>query len=92
MDEISQKLLSELELIRWLLLVLVALGLYFLYLFHATVNGINNQTNKFGKRLEYKEKEAEIEEMLAKGDATGAKFTALELTVSYPNEPMAHWH
>jgi tetratricopeptide (TPR) repeat protein len=92
MAELSQEILSELEVIKWLLIVLVVIGLYFSYVFFAVSHQVTSESGSLRKQLQHKKREADFEEMLAKGDATGAKFAGLEWTNSYPNEPRAHWY
>ena len=92
MAELSPEILSELQFIKWLLIALVIIGMYFTFTFFVAINRVEKGEGLFGKKIQHKKREAELDEMLAKGNAFGAKFTALEWVTSHPNEPWAHWY
>jgi len=92
MEELTQGILSELQTIKWLLVVLVVVTLHFTFYFFYVLNKLTKESGAIGKKVKHKERSAELEEMLAKGDAVAAKFTAQEWTISHPNEPWAHWY
>jgi len=92
MTELSPEILSELQFIKWLLIALVIIGSYFTFIFFVAIIRVEKGKGLFGKQIYNKKRENELEEMLAKGDAICAKFTALEWITSHPTEPWAHWY
>jgi len=90
--ELTQDILSELHVIKWLLIIVAIVALYFTFLFFSAMKRLESGKGVFGKQIHNKKRENELQEMLAKGDAIGAKFTALEWTNSRPNEAWAHWY
>lgn len=90
--ELTQDILSELLIIKWLLIIVVVVALYFTFLFFGAMKNLEGGKGVFGKQIQDKKRGNELEEMLEKGDAVGAKYTALEWTNSRPNEPWAHWY
>jgi len=89
MTELSQEILSELEIIKWLLAIIVAIGLYFTLMVFVAVNKLASNNTSFGKKLKQTKRETELEEMLAKGDAEEVKVSATEWIASHPEEPLA---
>lgn len=92
MIEISQEVLSELKTIKWLLIFLLFIGLYLSYVFFLLIKKIASKAGPLNDHLKHKEREGKINDMLGKGDAIGAKFSAHEWIVSHPKEPWAHWY
>jgi len=88
MTELSQEILSELEIIKWLLAIIVTIGLYFSLMIFVAVNKLASNSTSFGKKLQQTKKETELEDMLAKGDAEGVMNIALEWISSHPEEPV----
>lgn len=92
MSDISlENVASELQAIKWLLTILVVLAfLFFLFVF-AILKGIKDQNSTLGRQYQNRKRQVELEELLAKGDATAVKFAAIEWVSSQPGEPYAHW-
>jgi uncharacterized membrane-anchored protein YhcB (DUF1043 family) len=88
----TQEMLFELTFIRWLLIALVVIGLYFSYVFVSVMNGISNNQDTLNKQSKKKEKIDELEQLLSDKNALAAKFMAIEWLASQPNEPWAHWY
>ena len=92
MTEISQDILTELQIIKWLLIVVVLISSYFTFVFFMVLSKLDGGAAALGHRIEHKKMEREIQAMLGKGNALSAKFQAIEWTVSHPKEPLAHWY
>lgn len=92
MATLSPEILSELQFIKWLLIALVIIGMYFTFILFVALNRVEKGKGLFGKQIYNKKRENELKELLEKGDALGAKFTALEWVTSHPTEPWAHWY
>ena len=92
MTELSREILSELQIIKWLILALVMIGAYFTFIVFVALNRVEKGEGLFGKKIYSKRKENELEEMLERGNVIGAKFAALEWVSSQPTDPWAHWY
>jgi len=92
MTELSQEILSELKQIKFILIVLVSFIALIIYQFISFLKGVENGNGALSKKINHTRREAELKEMIAKGNALGAKFSALEWVSSHPNEPWAHWY
>jgi hypothetical protein len=89
--ESINSVISELQSIKWLLVMLVAISLYFTFLFFSVLKTLKGPNGLVGRRLYSKERQSELEELLAKGNALAVKFSAIEWIASQPGEPYAHW-
>lgn len=92
MTELSQEILSELKQIKFILIVLVSFIVLITFQVIRALNGVEKGNGAFSKKINHTRREAELKEMIAKGDALAAKFSALEWVSSHPNEPWAHWY
>ena len=89
--ESLEPLLRELSAIRWLL-VFIAAGVATIaaIFFFLSVNIISvMRENRRDNRSQ--SKHAELEDLLASGQSTAAKFTAMEWVAAQPRRPEAHW-
>lgn len=89
--ESVEPFLRELTAIKWLL-VFIATGVASIaaIFFFLTVNIISVMRDN---RRDYRSqsKHVELEDLLASGQSTAAKFSALEWVASQPRRPEAHW-
>ena len=84
-------LVSELQSIKWLLVVLVGIFLCAISFFFLVLARFASPRSAFGKELYRRRRHREVEGLLAKGDALAAKFAALEWISNEPGELYAHW-
>jgi cytochrome c-type biogenesis protein CcmH/NrfG len=89
--ESINSVIEELQTIKWLLVMLVAISTYFTFLFFGVLKKLGEPTSLVGRQLYTKKRQAELEDLLAKGDAVAVKFSALEWIANQPGEPYAHW-
>ncbi|MBU1424713.1 MAG: hypothetical protein KKH12_02245 [Gammaproteobacteria bacterium] len=84
-------IIEELQTIKWLLIILVSISIYFTFLFFGVLKKLGEPSSLVGRQLYTKKKQAELEDLLAKGNAIAVKFSALEWIANQPGEPYAHW-
>jgi predicted Zn-dependent protease len=89
--ESFEPLLRELGAIKWLLVfIAAAVALIAATFFFLAVNIIAvMKENRRGNSSQ--SKQAELEDLLASGQSTAAKFTAMEWVTTQPRRPEAHW-
>lgn len=89
--ESVEPLLQQLSAIKWLL-VLIAAGVFLLVVIFVvlTVNLIA-VTKEARRSNSSQAKQAELEDLLASGQSTAAKFTAMEWVRAQPRRAEAHW-
>ncbi|SJZ87968.1 tetratricopeptide repeat protein [Novilysobacter spongiicola] len=89
--ESFEPLLQELGAIKWLLVFIAAgVALIAATFFFLAVNIIAvMKENRRGNSSQ--SKHAELEDLLASGQSTAAKFTAMEWVAAQPRRPEAHW-
>lgn len=83
--------IEELQTIKWLLVILVSISIYFTFLFFSVLKKFGEPSSLVGRQLYTKKRQAELEDLLAKGNAIAVKFSALEWVANQPGEPYAHW-
>ncbi|HWU80941.1 MAG TPA: tetratricopeptide repeat protein [Caulobacter sp.] len=89
--ESVEPLLQQLSAIKWLL-VFIAAGVFLLVMTFAVlaVNMIA-MVKETRRSNSSQSKQAELEDLLASGQSTAAKFTAMEWVQTQPRRAEAHW-
>lgn len=88
MEILHQEILTELKAIKWILIIIAIAFLYFAFSLLSWLKSIAKGDGALGKRIKHKERSAELEELLNKGDPLAVEYTALEWTASYPQRYM----
>jgi tetratricopeptide (TPR) repeat protein len=89
--ESINSIVEELQTIKWLLITLVSISIYFTFLFFAALKKLNEPSSLVGRQLYSKKRQTELEDLLVKGDAIAVKSSALDWIANQPGEPYAHW-
>ncbi|MDO8292320.1 MAG: tetratricopeptide repeat protein [Gallionella sp.] len=89
--EALNALLSELKTIRLLLLVIVGLGLFLVIPLFAISRSISHAGELVKQQNDTNATQAELENLLASGQAIAAKFAAIEWLARQPNQAQGHW-
>ena len=89
--ELSEAILSQLVTITLLLAGVGLLMLLILVTFFVIVVNLMDVAKENKKRGDAQSKHLELEDLLAAGQNTSAKFTAMDWITTQPRRPEAHW-
>ena len=89
--ESVEPLLRDVGAIKWLLVCIAASVALIAAIFFFLVVNIISVMKENRRNNSNQSKHAELEDLLASGQNTAAKFTALEWVATQPRRPEAHW-
>jgi cytochrome c-type biogenesis protein CcmH/NrfG len=89
--ESANAVLSELRTIRWLLIIIAAVGLLLVGALFAISRAIGSASKVVQKKNEQDVLQTELEQLLSSGQAREAKFGAIEWIARQPRHAQGHW-
>jgi len=84
-------ILTELRAIKWLLIAIAGVGLFLVVPLFVFFRSLSSAREQIQLQNETNATQAEIENLLASGQATAAKFASVEWLARKPHHPQAHW-